>query len=75
MFGAPGPADAASVRTAVVWMMAIIVVTHALAWFRERGRFDWSRPLFVRAMILTACAAGILVFARDNADTFIYFQF
>jgi alginate O-acetyltransferase complex protein AlgI len=63
------------IRMSVLWIMAAVVATHLLAWARERGRFDWTRPPFVRAVLLTGCVLGVLAFARESAEAFIYFQF
>ncbi len=75
MLGLGGAPKDTPLRLSVLWIMALVVVTHILAGFRERGRFDWTKPLFVRAVIVTGCVLGILAFSRPNPSAFIYFQF
>ena len=75
MCGAGSADQGSPVRLSVLWIMAVVAVTHVLAAFREEGRFDWTRPLLVRAMVITGCVLGIIAFIRPEPNAFIYFQF
>jgi D-alanyl-lipoteichoic acid acyltransferase DltB (MBOAT superfamily) len=75
MLGLGSTGQSTPLRLSVLWIMGLVVVTHVLAGFRERGQFDWTRPLFVRAVVITGCVLGIVAFSRPNPSAFIYFQF
>jgi D-alanyl-lipoteichoic acid acyltransferase DltB (MBOAT superfamily) len=75
LFGLKSVPAAATIRWSVVGVMTIVVATHLLALLKERTKWDWMSPLVVRAAIVTGCVLGALAFARERADSFIYFQF
>ena len=75
MCGVGGNHHGDPVRLSVLWIMAVVAVTHVLAALREQGRLDWTKSLLVRAMVVTGCVLGILTFSRPGPNAFIYFQF
>jgi len=75
MVGFRAPTQAGAFRISILAIMAIIVVTHLLAWVKERTQRDWLATPLVRAAVLTGCVLGALAFARERPDAFIYFQF
>jgi len=75
MVGAGNTDTSGTLRLSVLWVMGLVVLTHVLAALREQDRFDWTRTLFVRAVVMTGCVLGILTFGRAHPSAFIYFQF
>jgi len=74
MLGLRGLGGLDGLRVAALWLVAVVFVTHALAFVKERWGYDWQRPLIVRAALATGCAVGIPAFWY-MAQPFIYFQF
>ena len=75
MIGLRGLDSTGMLRVSSVWVMLLVVVTHALAGYRERTGKDLSASLFARTIIVTGCIIGIITFAREAPNAFIYFQF
>ncbi len=63
------------VGVSALWIMGAVVLTHTLGWLAERHSLDYKKNLLTQSAMITACILGILTFAQDQQQSFIYFQF